>query len=130
LQHWIAFFSKIVMYLSTVALIIARLRCTEYMDQNPRLCAIIWGLSAVVSTGFWLFISIILLVEGAWERNKPDVGLLLFLAQALLFTNQFSIDGLHILTFTLTAILYCLFMFFFACLSLILGGVSLFFQSL
>ena len=118
------------MYLSTVALIIARLRCTEYMDQNPRLCAIIWGLSAVVSTGFWLFISIILLVEEAWERNKPDVGLLLFLAQALLFTNQFSIDGLHILTFILTAILYCLFMFFFACLSLILGGVSLFFQSL
>lgn len=75
-----AFTSKLVMYLIGIALIIARLRCTDYMEENPRLCAIIWGLSAVISVGFWLLISIILLVEEAWDRSRADIGLLVIIA--------------------------------------------------
>ena len=107
----------------------AKLRNTDYMQNHPQLREGIWIVSAGLSVAFWILVSWIAMVEEAYDRNRLDIGLVVVALQGLLFTNPFTIDGLHVILFIITAIVYSLFMFFFGLFSFAIGLIGLLLQS-
>jgi len=105
--------------------VLARLRFTGFMEENEKLRNAIWAGTAGFTVATWLLITCIAIKKKIINEKRKDIFLLLLTLQPLLFTNQFTTDGFHVILFLFTAFCYCLFMFFFVILSGALGTVGL-----